>query len=306
MDRIADGAEADSSSPTGGHSVACGRDGRRLALYVAGDPDAMPLVLHHGTPGAALPYPPLVDAVTSRGLRYVAYSRPGYAGSTPEPGRSVADAAADVTDVLDHLGVGEFVTAGWSGGGPHALACAESLPGRCLAAAIVAGVAPHDAEGLDWTADMGAENLAEFGAAVAGEAELDPWLRTAAAPLEGMQPADAAAALGDLASAIDRSVLVGPFAEWLTATFRAGVGHGIDGWRDDDLAFVRPWNVNLADIVAPVTVWHGDHDRMVPVGHGRWLAAHVAGSRTRELPGEGHLSVLVNAFDQVVDELLAR
>ena len=59
------------------------------------------------------------------------------------------DCAADVAAILDHLGADQFVTAGRSGGGPHALACAALLPDRCLAAASLAGPAPRRAEGLD-------------------------------------------------------------------------------------------------------------------------------------------------------------
>ncbi len=74
--------------------------------------------------------------------------------------------------ILDHLGADKFVTAGWSGGGPHALACAALLPDRCLAAATIAGVAPHDAAGLDWLDGMAQENLDEFALAGQGEAKL--------------------------------------------------------------------------------------------------------------------------------------
>ena len=77
----------------------------------------------------------------------------------------MADAAPDVAAILDHLGLDRFVMLGWSGGGPHALACAALLPDRCRAAASLAGVAPFDAEGLDFLAGMGPENVEEFGAA---------------------------------------------------------------------------------------------------------------------------------------------
>jgi pimeloyl-ACP methyl ester carboxylesterase len=115
-------------------------DGRSLELVVAG-PSGMPLVLHHGTPGAAVVFDRLVDTAGRHGLRTVVYARPGYGRSAPRPGRSVADAAADVTVVLDALGAAEFVTVGWSGGGPHALAAAALLPDRCRGAATIAGVA---------------------------------------------------------------------------------------------------------------------------------------------------------------------
>ena len=84
--------------------------------------------MHGGTPSAAYEIPQVARAVTDKGWQLVTYSRPGYAGSTVQPGRTVADAAADVVAVLVHLGLDRFVTLGWSGGGPHALACAALLP----------------------------------------------------------------------------------------------------------------------------------------------------------------------------------
>ena len=279
--------------------------GRRLDVVSAGPPGGGVFLFQAGTPSAAVPFRPAVEAVTARGLRFAAYSRPGYAGSAPHPGRTVADAAADVTAVLDHLDAPWFVTVGWSGGGPHALACAALLPQRCRGAATIAGVAPFRADGLDWLAGMGEENLEEFGAALQGGAVLTPWLERAAAQLRDVTPADVAAALGDLVSDVDRASLTGEFAEWTASSFRAAVSTGVAGWRDDDLAFVAPWGFDIGAIVRPVMVWQGDQDRMVPLAHGRWLAEHVAGATSRLRRGEGHLSLGVGAFDEIVDELTA-
>ena len=97
----------------------------------------------------------LASAAAERDLRVVQAARPGYEGSTPRPGRTVGDVVPDTAAVLDALGAGEFVSIGFSGGGPHTLACAALAPGRCLAAASVAGVAPYGAEGLDFLAGHG-------------------------------------------------------------------------------------------------------------------------------------------------------
>lgn len=280
------------------------RGERRLDAVSAGPSDAVAFVFHGGTPSAAVPYQPAVDAVLARGLRYVSYSRPGYADSEPQPRRTVADAAADVAAVLDQLGAAEFVTAGWSGGGPHALACAALLPQRCKAAATISGVAPYPAEGLNWLAGMGKENHDEFGAALQGEQVLTPWLERAALELTQITGAEVAAAFGDLVSDVDRASLTGEFAEWMAALFRAAVSTGVTGWCDDDLAFVAPWGFDLAAIAGPVFIWQGDQDRMVPFEHGRWLATQVAGSTARLLPGEGHLSIAVGAFEHIVDDLV--
>jgi pimeloyl-ACP methyl ester carboxylesterase len=53
-----------------------------------------------------------------------------------------------------------------------------------------------------------------------------------------------------------------------------------------------------------VFIWQGDQDRMVPFEHGRWLASQVAGSTARLLPGEGHLSIAVGAFEHILDDLI--
>jgi pimeloyl-ACP methyl ester carboxylesterase len=280
-------------------------DGRRLDLLTAGPADGLPLVFHNGTPGGLVTFPAMVDAAAARGLRTVMYARPGYGGSTPQPGRTVASAAADVAAVLDGLGAGPFLTVGWSGGGPHALACAAGLPGRCLAAATVAGVAPYAAPGLDWLDGMGAENLAEFGAAEQGEAALTAYLDAAAATLSRVTGDQVAASLGDLASAADQAVITTGFAEYLAAAFRSALRGGIAGWRDDDLAFVTGWGFRLnGSFQVPVAVWQGDADRMVPFGHGAWLASQLPGARAHLESGEGHLTLVARKFGAVLDDLL--
>src|SRR4051812_49784708 len=111
------------------------RDGRELAVAVSGPPDGVPLLYHHGTPGCLLQPAASQDQCEERGLRLVTYTRAGGEGSTRHPGRTVADVAADMEDVLDHLGAERCLVAGKSGGGPHALATGALLPAR-----VVAGV----------------------------------------------------------------------------------------------------------------------------------------------------------------------
>lgn len=277
--------------------------GRTLEARFAGPADGPVVVFHHGTPGSSLPFAPMAEAITRRGLRLLTYSRPGYGVSTPQPGRRVVDAAQDVAYLLDALGASTFRAIGWSGGGPHALACAAALPGRCLAAVTIAGVAPYPAEGLDWLAGMGPENIEEFGLALRGAEALLPFLQTFQASLISITGAEVADSLGGLISDVDRAYLTGDFAEWLAAHFREGLAPGVQGWLDDDLAFCRDWGFDLR-ACRSVTVWQGDQDRMVPEAHGRWLASHVPGARRRLQPGQGHLSVAVGAFEQILDDVL--
>jgi pimeloyl-ACP methyl ester carboxylesterase len=279
------------------------RDRRRLEVVVAGPLGGRPLVLHGGTPSAAVPDEPLIAAAAARGLQTIAYSRPGYAASTEHRGRSVASAAADVAAILDALETDTFVTLGRSGGGPHALACAALLPDRCRAAATVAGVAPYPADGLDWLSGMGKENIEEFTLAIEGEAALAPWLEREAAKLGQIQAKAVATALGDVISGVDAATLHGEFADYVAETLRRSVSTGIAGWRDDDLALARPWGFALDEIARPVTIWQGGEDRMVPMAHGEWLAAHIHGATAHVLPAEGHLSLGRVALERIIDDL---
>jgi pimeloyl-ACP methyl ester carboxylesterase len=279
-------------------------DGRRLDMRVSGPADGVPLVFHHGTPGAATPVRALERAAHERGLRLVTTSRPGYGDSSRQPGRVVVDVVADTAAVLAAIGTERCLIAGWSGGGPHALACGARL-GAAAAVLVIAGVAPYGAEGLDWMAGMGEENIVEFSAAVHGEDELRSYLLQEREQLKDITAADVASSLETLLPDVDRAVLTGEFAEDMAASFREAVRVGAEGWLDDDLAFASPWGFGLEEISVPVMIWQGSADLMVPFSHGQWLASHLPAASAHLQQGEGHLSVGLGALDRMLDELVA-
>jgi pimeloyl-ACP methyl ester carboxylesterase len=281
------------------------KDGRSLEVALAGPVEGSVVVLHHGTPGSARAFRPFVDAASARGTRLVSYSRPGYAGSSRSEGRTIANCVADVVEIVDHLGVGRFSTMGWSGGGPHTLACAALLPQRVTACATIAGVGPWGVEGLDFLEGMAPENHEEFGAALESADVLQAFLEPEAEELAGVTGDQVAAALGGLVSDVDKAALTGEFADYVAAMLHDSVRDGIWGWFDDDRAFTRPWGFDLPAIRVPVSVWQGAQDLMVPFAHGQWLAAHVPGARPMLRPEHGHLSLAVSAFGEILDDLMA-
>ena len=281
-------------------------EGLELEVLVTGPEDGFPLVFHSGTPSAAVPFPQLERALGSADLRMFSYSRPGYGTSTPRPARSpawaVTDDVADTVAILDALGVGEFVTMGWSGGGPRALACAALLPSRCRAALTLGGVAPYDAIGLNFLADMGPENVRDFEAAAAGRDVLAPLIQEEVAAISAVTAADITAAFGELVDEVDAAALTGEFAEYIAASFRRASLQGSAGFLEDSLVMVRPWGFDVAEITIPVGVWQGAHDLMVPFSHGQWLAAHVPGARVHLFDDEGHLT-LFTRIGEILAEL---
>lgn len=280
-----------------------GSDGRTIEVVTGGDPDGFGYLFHNGSPTAAVPSARFDDIARELGLWLVSYSRPGYGGSTPRPapGRFVDDLDESVR-VLDHLGIDEFVTLGWSGGGPRALACAALLPDRCRAAASLAGVAPFDAEGLDWFAGMAEENRQEYQAAEAGLETYEAYLSETSLPMMNASADQLIDVLGGLVTKVDQAALTEDYAAWLSKVFNHAAAQGVVGVRDDGLALMRDWGFDLASIRVPVAIWQGRQDAMVPFEHGEWLAAHVPGAEAHLFEDDGHLS-LVEKLDVILADL---
>lgn len=279
-------------------------DGRTLDYRVSG-PDGGPVLLyHHGTPGACTRVSSLERAAAEQGLRFVVASRAGYGGSSRNHGRRVVDVVADSRALLDALGAEECLVVGKSGGGPHALACAARLPGA-RATLVIAGVAPFGAEGLDWYAGMGEDNVVEFGAAVEGEAAVTALLGSAVESVREISPEQILVAIESLLPEVDKAVVSGEYGEEVAEGFREAVRLGIGGWVDDDLAFATPWGFELGEIASPVSLWQGSVDKMVPFDHGRWLSERVPGVTAHLVEGEGHLSIGLGAAGEMLDELIA-
>jgi pimeloyl-ACP methyl ester carboxylesterase len=262
-------------------------DGRTLAYVERGEPDGYPVVFHHGTPGSRHGHHP--DPDVYRGIRFFTVDRPGYGLSDPLPGRRVADVAADVSELADHLGLERFAVFGASGGGPHALACAALLSDRVDRALVMVGAAPSDDPEFDFMAGMADVNVAEFGAALEGEKALAvvlaPWVEQVAEDPEGM--------LDRLAEALpdyDREVVSRPeIRAEILASFGESVRQGARGWIDDDLAFASPWGFDLADVRGEVRLLQGELDVLVPRAHCEYLADKLPRATFELVPGAGHM-----------------
>jgi pimeloyl-ACP methyl ester carboxylesterase len=278
------------------------RDGRVLEMIVSGPPDGVPLVWHHGTPGCARQFRYRQNETHARGLRYVTYSRAGAAGSTRRPGRSVADVAADVAAILDHLEADRCLVGGNSGGGPHALATGALLPDRVAAVLCVCGIKPYVGE-PDFLDGMGEANVEEFELALQGEEALRPFVMKDRAGIIDAKPEGIIETLATLLPEVDRGILRGDAGLDIIRGLQGGVIE-VDGWIDDDLAFARDWGFDPRKLSVPAYIWQGSADLMVPFHHAQWLASNVPGVVSHLLDGEGHFSVLVGRFGAMVDELL--
>lgn len=279
--------------------------GRDLEYRVAGAEEDPVVLFHHGTPGSRAALRMFDRVAADNGLRVLTYSRAGAGGSTRHRGRSVADVVPDLVELLDHVGAERCVTVGWSGGGPFCLAMGALAADRVAGVLCIAGVGPYDAQGLDFLDGMADANVQEFTVAAAGEEPLRALLDDIAPEVRDADAAGLIEHLGGLLPPVDKAQLTDDFGDDMAANFREALRVGFEGWLDDDLAFVKGWGFDVGDIAVPTTLLHGDQDLMVPFRHGQWLAAHIPGAVSHLLPGQGHLSLAVDALPQALAELRA-
>ncbi|HVB52186.1 MAG TPA: alpha/beta fold hydrolase [Acidimicrobiales bacterium] len=280
-------------------------DGRKLEVATMGDPSGHTVLFHHGTPGSYKTFrffEPLLD----RGNYFlVTTSRAGYGASTRLEGRTIASVVDDARATLRHFRRDAYAVVGWSGGGPHALACAALDASRCRRAVTLASVAPQVAD-FDWTEGMGPENLEEFALATKGGAEYEEYMAVAGAFIADMTKDNAIELMGGLLPEADKEVLADDRVRELFADAMSyGFAKGWRGYYDDNRAFFLPWGFDVTAIEIPVALFYGDADLMVPPAHGAWLSGHVRRASTHHIAAEGHLSIYARHFDEIATELAA-
>ena len=280
------------------------RDGRELCVEVAGGPSDRSVLVNCGTPNSRHLFEPWIHDAARRGVQLISYDRPGYGGSTAYPGHTVADAALDVRAIAEDLGIERLAIWGFSGGGPYTLANAALLPDLVAAAAVVGSVAPWQAPGLDYFTGMGQDNVDALqlylsDRQAARKKARQDWEEAVAVTAEQLVEA-----WQSLLSETDAAVLTGDFAQYIVRCVRDGLSAGEQGWWDDGVAHMAPWSFELDSIQIPVKVWHGRQDRFVPFQHGQWLAEHIPGAESFLSETDGHLTLLVERFDDVHEWLI--
>ena len=277
-------------------------DGRSLAFVERGAAEGAPVIVCHGTPGSRFARHPDPEIYARHGVRMVAYDRPGYGGSDPLEGRSVADAAADVAAIADELGFERFAVVGGSGGAPHALACGALLGDRVLRVGAMVTPAPSDTD-FDFFDGLADLNVKEFGAALEGKEAIDAFIQ----PYVDALRSDPDGVIDQIASElpeVDREVASREeFRAIAREQWIEAVRQGVRGWADDDLAFAKSWGFELEDVEVEVALWQGELDVLAPRTHGVYVASRLPNARFEIVEGQGHF--LVDEWPAVLDWLRA-
>jgi len=271
-------------------------DGSVIAVEVAGQPDAVPVLLCHGLADSRLSAESFSPVAAELGLRVIAPDRPGTGGTDFRRLRQVVDWVQDAALVLDRLEVATAAFVGVSGGGPFASACAAAIPGRLSSLTLIAplgapqwptdGMAPGERMSLSL-----ARQVPDFGGWFLGRlaalARRNPglFLRVATSEMTGSDR-----------RAIGQPGLRDAFVANYTEAFR----QGSQGVAQDLRVLTRPWGFRLDAITVPTSIHHGDADNTVPLQHARRYAAAIPGAGLHVHPGHGHFSIIAAAREMLV------
>ena len=267
-------------------------DGRTVVYDEHGDPEGVPLFALHGTPGSRLSWRTADAAARANGLRLIAPDRAGCGLSDPKAGRTILDAAADVGELADLLGIDRFLVIGLSGGGPHATATAWKLGDRVIAAAIVSGMGPQ-AEPALWRSLSPAYRM-NFG--VIRRAPI--FARIATSIMRRTVGSETGFLLRRFAVTLppeDQRIMDDPFLKSeLLAALAESLKRGSGGAARDLYLFSQPWGFRLEDISVPVMLWHGTEDAHTPLVMGQYVAARIPECRAYFIDDAGHLWLFEN------------
>jgi pimeloyl-ACP methyl ester carboxylesterase len=247
----------------------------------------------------------IVNATTAAalGLRVLVPDRPGIGRSDYQPGRRIVDWPDDVLDLTRALGLEKVVIVGSSGGAAYAAACGALIPDRVRAIGLVGGMGPLDAPAV--SASLSGPLRMMFGLA-----------RRAPAVLRGLYRLNlrairrggdrAGKRMAAWAPEADRVLLDRPeISNGFMACFEEACRQGPRGPVADVALIARPWGFDLAAVKVPVLLWHGEHDRNVPVASGRYLASVIPNCSATFYPNDAHLSVPLNHQEEILGALAA-
>ncbi len=288
------------AEPAAGYGTIRLADGRTLGFRQWGDPHGAPVLEFRGLPSSSLGDAIDPRFLAERHLRRITVDRPGTGLSDFQPGRVLLDWPADVAQLADALGLGQFSVLGTSGGGPFAAACACRLPGRVARLALVSALAPLDRPGAGRGMNAGELRMMLLSRNLPAAARA---LTACAVAADRLRPGALIRGLARAVPACDREVMARPGVRAsLTDSYHRAFARGTRGQIHDWGLLARPWGFRPEDIAVQTFVWQGDQDDRVPPHHAEYLARAIGGSDLTMLRGEGHM-IAFTCIEAVLSQL---
>jgi pimeloyl-ACP methyl ester carboxylesterase len=276
--------------------------GRRVGCAEFGDPNGLPVIALHGTPGSRLMFALADDAARARGIRIIAPERPGYGASDFRLVNSLTQSADDVVAVAEAYGLDRFAIIGVSGGSPYAVAAAAADPDRVPLLALVGPVGPI--ADLRHSIRISRVHYMLFRVLAGSGLGPRPFFR-GLRYMVFRSPDTAYRWLMRRVKPSDREILARPEVKAsLQAAIREGLKPGVEGAVQDLRLYCAPWRLNLGDVDVPAIVWQGADDTIVPPAAAYALASALPNCRLDVIPAAGHYWVFAQ-FDLILDAVAA-
>jgi pimeloyl-ACP methyl ester carboxylesterase len=270
-------------------------DGRKLGYAEYGDPQGKTVFLFHGIPGSRMIQHPDATIANECNVRLIVPERPGMGLSDFKTGRNLLDWSVDVEELADKLGIGKFVVAGFSGGGPYAAACGAAIPHRLVRVGLISSVGPINAPGV--LKGMLPSN--RIGYSVGRWMPWFLWRLVFKMYYQDIsQHPEKLAVMSEDEPEVDQMIFSAReirqiFIKTFSEAFRQGtIGVARDGW-----LLSRPWGFSLEEISVPVFLWQGEADVVVTPGMGRYMATRIPECYATFYSGEGHLAFITHWRD---------
>ena len=104
----------------------------------------------------------------------------------------------------------------------------------------------------------------------------------------------------------DQAMLTRPeFQDRFIAMIREALRAGPRGAQWDTALMVGPWDFRSHNVRSAVYLWHGEMDASAPIAMGRYMAAAIPNSHAFSYAGEGHLSLISNYLEEILNVLIA-
>lgn len=257
------------------------------------------LILHHGTPTSMTVWGTWLAAAAELGIRAIAFTRPGYASSDRKVGRSIIDANEDLEEILNQLAVENFVSVGWSGGGPYALA--SGLLNKCSGVQLIASVSPYDAEDFDWFQDQTPEMVEEVKISARSLEDSINFKENYYKEIRDMTAEQFLTEYAKRLSFESFETTYREFSKDLSFSMHDALRDGVIGYAEDEYAFLRNWGFDTKEIQVPVLIWQGLDDLSVSPHMARWLNANISNPTLKLLEGQHHSSIMVEKRAEILN-----
>ena len=273
-------------------------DGRSIEYIDNGVSSKSALILHHGTPTSMTVWNTWLAAAAEEGVRAIAFTRPGYAGSDRKVDHRIIDSNDDLDQILNQLEVENFVSIGWSGGGPYALA--SGLLKRCTGVQLIASVSPYDAKDFDWFQDQTAEMVEE---AKVSAKSLEDSLAFKEGYYTDLRDMTAEQLLVEYEKRSGFKTFEAAYREFskdLCFSMHDALRDGALGYAEDEFAFLRNWGFECKEIQVPVVIWQGLDDKSVSPHMAKWLNANIFNPTLELLDDQHHGSIMVEKRAEIL------